>query len=457
MTTTNSIFGRYLNESKELLYLSGPIFGAMIATAGMGFVDTSMAGQYSAQDLAAIAIGASIWTPVYLLMRGILMAATPMVAHLYGARQYSGIGSTIRQASWIALILGLISMLLLQNTSWVLHLMEVPADLVERTSSYLTALSWGIPAIAMYQVLGSYCEGRSQTKPAMLFTVAALLLNIPMNYVLIYGKFGLPEMGGVGCGYATAACFWLMFALMYSYTRFSERHQDSGIYDHWEMPDRKAILKHLKLGVPMGLAIFFEASIFSVIALIIGKLGAVTVAGHQVALSFSSLAFMIPLSLSMGVTIRVGQMLGAGKPKRAAFIGYAGIASALVTAFFTASVMWFFPESITSIYTNDPGVSALAAELLLFAAVYQFADAIQVAANGALRGYKDTRIPMILVFIACWFVALPLGYTLGMTDIITEPMGPQGLWVGLITALSLGAILLASRFWIISRRLMNGA
>ncbi len=452
MTKNASIFVRYFRELKELLYLSGPILGAQLATTGMGFVDTSMAGQYSAEDLAAIAIGASIWIPAYLLIRGIIMATTPTVAHLYGAGQSDKIGSPVRQASWIALALSLIGILFLQNSGWILSLMDVPTALAERTSEYLIALSWGIPAICLYQVLACYCEGRSQTKPAMVFSLLALLLNIPMNYVLIYGNFGFPELGGVGCGYATAVCFWLMFLLMFFYTRFSSRHKDSGIYDRWEKPDNTAIINHLKLGVPMGLAIFFEASIFSAVALVIGKLGAVTVAGHQVALNFSSITFMVPLSISMGITIRTGQALGAKKPEEAAFAGYAGICTTLLTAGISASIMLFFPEWITSIYTKDPAVSALAAELLFFAALFQFADGIQVASNGALRGYKDTRVPMVLILVACWFVALPLGYMLGLTHIITEPMGPHGLWIGLVTALSLAALQLAIRFRIISRR-----
>ena len=452
MTTNSSILVRYFRELRELLYLSGPILGAQLATTGMGFVDTSMAGQYSAEDLAAVAIGASIWIPAYLLIRGIIMATTPMVAHLYGAGQSKSIGSPVRQASWIALVLSLLGIVFLQNSGWILYLLDVPASLAERTSDYLTALSWGIPAICMYQVLACYCEGRSQTKPAMVFSLLALLVNIPLNYMLIYGNFGFPEMGGIGCGYATAVCFWLMFSLMFFYTRFSSQHKDSGIFDQWEMPNSQAIASHLKLGVPMGLAIFFEASIFSAVALIIGKLGAVTVAGHQVALNFSSITFMVPLSISMGITIRTGQALGAGKQEEAAFAGFSGIATTLLTASISASVMWFFPEWITSIYTNDPAVSSLAAELLFFAALFQFADGIQVASNGALRGYKDTRVPMILILVACWFVALPFGYLLGLTDIITEPMGPHGLWIGLVTALSLAALQLTIRFRIISRR-----
>lgn len=453
--TTSSLIPRYFRELKELFYLSGPILGAQLASVGMNFVDTSMAGQYSAEDLAAIAIGSSIWMPIFILVRGILMAVTPTVAQLYGAGSLEKVATPVRQAMWIALGLSLLSILFLMNTAPLLTWLEVEPAVANKAQDYLTAIAWGVPAICFYQVLACYCEGRSYTKPAMLFSFMALLLNIPVNYVLIYGKLGFPELGGVGCGYATAACFWLMGILMYFYTKYDSRHQDIKLFSKLEKPDFSAIKEHLKLGVPMGLAIFFEASIFSAVALVIGKLGAVTVAGHQIALNASSIAFMIPLSMSMGITIRVGQALGAGQLEAARFSGLSGIAATLVTATMTASIMWFLPEQVARVYSNDPEVIVLAAELMLFSALFQYADGIQVAANGALRGFKDTRVPMIIVFIACWGIALPLGYTLALTDWLVEPMGPHGMWIGLVTALTLSAIFLTLRFWRLTGRYLR--
>ncbi|WP_257288678.1 MATE family efflux transporter, partial [Endozoicomonas sp. SESOKO2] len=230
-------------------------------------------------------------------------------------------------------------------------------------------------------------------------------------------------------------------------------HTEVNLFDRFEWPAMSRIVIHLKLGVPIGLAIFFEASIFSAVALVIGKLGAVTVAGHQIALNLASMAFMVPLSMSMGITIRVGQALGAGDPQAARFSGYSGIVATLLTATLIAAVMWAFADALTSLYTQDAAVKALAAQLLIFAALFQYADGIQVASNGALRGYKDTRVPMIIILIACWGIALPLGYTLGLTDFIAdEPMGPHGLWIGLVLALTLSALFLLLRFRSLSRR-----
>ncbi|WP_422139748.1 MATE family efflux transporter [Endozoicomonas sp. ALC020] len=453
MTASPTLYQRYSKELKELIYLSAPILGAQLATTGMGFVDTSMAGQYSAEDLAAVAIGSSIWVPIYLLIRGILMATTPTVAHLFGARKIDQIASPVRQAIWLSLVLSVVGMVLMMNAMPLLNVLEINAEMAARTDAYLDALAWGVPGICLYQTMVSYCEGRSITKPAMLISFVGLLINIPLNYVLIYGKFGFPEMGSVGCGYATAICFWVMCLLMFCYTRFNQKHTEVNLFDRFESPDMGRIAAHLKLGVPIGLAIFFEASIFSAVALVIGKLGAVTVAGHQIALNLASMAFMVPLSLSMGITIRVGQALGAGDPEAARFSGYSGIVATLLTATLIAAVMWAFADALTSLYTRDTAVKALAAQLLIFAALFQYADGIQVASNGALRGYKDTRVPMIIILIACWGIALPLGYTLGLTDFIAdEPMGPHGLWIGLVLALTLSAVFLLLRFRSLSKR-----
>ena len=452
MRTNLSTFARYRGELRELLYLAGPIMGAQLATTGMTFVDTSMAGQYSAMDLAAIALGSSIWMPVYLLIRGILMAITPTVAHLYGARQTGEIGGQVRQGLWIALLMSLLALGFIYKSDVVLQWLQVEPEMAAKTLEYLKALAWGIPAICLFQALTCYCEGMGKTKPSMVFSFIALALNIPLNYVLIYGKFGFPELGGVGCGYATAVCFWVMFLMMAGYTMLGQQHRKIGLFDHWDLPSLSIISSQLKLGIPIGLAIFFEASIFSVVALLIGKLGAIVVAGHQIALNFTSLAFMVPMSLAMGLTIRVGQALGAGKTEQAAYSSYAGIATTLVSATVSASVMLFLPGVVTSIYTQNSEVAILAAQLLVYAALFQYADGIQIAANGALRGYKDTRVPMAMILFACWGVALPLGYILGLTDWIVEPMGPHGLWIGLVTALTMGAFLLTLRLRAIIRR-----
>ncbi|MGO0309284.1 MATE family efflux transporter [Endozoicomonas acroporae] len=347
MSNNLSAFARYRGKLGELMYLAGPIMGAQLATTGMTFVDTSMAGQYSALDLASIAIGSSTWVPVYLLIRGILMAITPTVAHLYGARQTGEIAGQVRQGLWIALLMSLLALGFIYQSDVVLQWLQVGPAMAGKTLEYLKALAWGIPAICLFQALNCYCEGMGKTKPGMVFSF--------------------------------------------------------------------------------------------------------------IALNFTSLTFMVPLSLSMGLTIRVGQALGAGKTAQAAYSSYAGIVTTLVSATLSAAVMLFLPGVVTSIYTQNTEVAILAAQLLVYAALFQYADGIQIAAIGALRGYKDTRVPMAMILFACWGVALPLGYILGLTDWIVAPMGPHGLWIGLVSALTMSAILLTLRLRAIIRHRVSAA
>ncbi len=448
---TSSLFARVRKEWHELFVLSFPIIIAQLAAAGMTFIDVSMSGQYSSLDLAAVAIGASVWTPIFMLARGVLMALTPIVAQLYGAGEIDAIGSRVRQGIWISLVSAVVSLPFIIQPEPLLALLKVEPAIADLSTTYLRALAWCLPAMCLYQVLASYCEGLADTRAPMVISLIAVLFNIPANYVLIYGKFGFPEFGAVGCGYATAFCFFLMAIMMVVYLLNSRRHQPIAPLGRFEWPDLSAIIAHLSVGVPIGLALFIECSIFSVIALLVGNLGVSIVAGHQVALNVSSLVYIIPASFSAGITIRVGQAVGAGDHQQARFVSLASIGAITLLACLQALFIWLFAEHIASIYSKDMQVIALSTELLAFAALFQIVDGVQLGSVGALRGYKDTRIAMFYMLFACWCIALPLGYTLTLTDIIVDPMGPHGFWIGLVAALTIAAILTFTRLLKTSR------
>jgi MATE family multidrug resistance protein len=217
------------------------------------------------------------------------------------------------------------------------------------------------------------------------------------------------------------------------------------LFSRFDWPQWAVIKRLLGIGLPIGIAVFAESSIFAVIALLIGSLGATVVAGHQIALNFSSLVFMIPYSLGMAVTVRVGQALGREEPREARFAAGVGMGTALAYACLSASLMLLLREPIAAIYTADPTVIHVAAMLIVYSALFQFSDAIQVTAAGALRGYQDTRVTMILTLFAYWGIGLPVGYALGLTDWFGTPSGPSGLWQGLIVGLSCAALMLSIR------------
>ncbi|MHC8372814.1 MATE family efflux transporter [Pseudomonas sp. MDT1-85] len=432
-------------ELRNLLGLALPIMIAQLATTAMGFVDAVMAGRVGPRDLAAVALGNSIWVPVFLLMTGTLSATTPKVAQRFGAGTHGEIGPVVRQALWLALVVGLMATLILFSAEPVLHVMKVAPELIGPCMEYLRGIATGLPAAALYHVLRCFSDGMGRTRPSMVLGLCGLALNIPLNYIFIYGHFGVPAMGGVGCGWATAIVMWMMMLGMAGWTRWAPAYQSSQLFSPFDFPQWTVIKRLLNIGLPIGIAVFAESSISAVIALLIGSLGATVVAGHQIALNFSSLVFMIPYSLGMAVTVRVGQALGREAPREARFAAGVGMGSALIYACVSASMMLLLREHIATIYTTDPKVIQAASMLIIYSALYQFSDAIQVTADGALRGYQDTRVTMVLTLFAYWGIGLPVGYALGLTDWFGTASGPSGLWQGSILGFSCSALMLSIR------------
>lgn len=432
-------------ELRGLLILALPVLGGQLAQTGNGFVDIVMAGRVSATDLAAVAVGASIWIPIYLLMAGVLMSATAVLARHVGHGQYQRLNPLTQQALWLALGLSLIGMLIIRNIAPVLELMDIEPAMRPIVLGYLEGLSWGIPAAAAFLAMRSYTESLGHTKPVFWISLIGLAMNIPINYALIYGKFGLPELGGIGCGWATAVVMWVMAITMYFYTRKSNTYAKARLNFFNLSFEPKSIIYMFKVGMPTGLTIFFEVSLFSVIALLLGPFGAIVVAGHQVALNFTGLLFMLPLSLAIAVTIRVGHARGRGDMTAANYTTNTALRLTLITATIMAGLILLLRQQVPYIYSNDMAVHAITTSLLFFAALYQIPDALQVTANGALRGFEDTTVPMVLTLIAYWGIGLPVGYILARTNWVVPMMGAPGFWIGLIAGLSVAAVLLGLR------------
>lgn len=438
-------------EIKTLVLLAWPIMIAQLAQNTMGFVDTLMSARAGSEDLAAIALGTSLWIPLYLAFSGILMAVTPLVAHLVGGRKDNETPHIFHQGVWVALLLGLISLWLLQNTQPLLSLLSLEPSLEDKTRGYLEAISWGFPALMVYQTIRGFSEGYGKTRAIMKIALLALLCNIPLNYIFIFGKFGLPAMGGVGCGWASAIVMWIMLVAGVIYTRQSQQFSRLPLWYPWHRPDFSRIAKFLRLGIPIGIALLIEASMFSVIALLLAPYGEVVLAAHQITISYTGMVFMVPLSIAMALTIRVGQLKGAGQLTQARLAAFTGIQFTLVVALITTLLTILLASQIVRLYTPDAEITALAILLLTIAALFQFSDALQVSAAGALRGYKDTFIPLLLVFVSFWLIGLPAGYILGLTDWLVPAMGAAGFWYGLLIGLSVGAVMLMTRLNRVSR------
>ncbi|ENP1293078.1 multidrug efflux MATE transporter MdtK [Salmonella enterica] len=440
---------KYTSEARQLLALAIPVILAQVAQTAMGFVDTVMAGGYSATDMAAVAIGTSIWLPAILFGHGLLLALTPVIAQLNGSGRRERIAHQVRQGFWLAGFVSVLVMIVLWNAGYIIRSMHnIDPALADKAVGYLRALLWGAPGYLFFQVARNQCEGLAKTKPGMVMGFLGLLVNIPVNYIFIYGHFGMPELGGIGCGVATAAVYWVMFIAMLSYIKHARSMRDI----RNEKPDSVVMKRLIQLGLPIALALFFEVTLFAVVALLVSPLGIVDVAGHQIALNFSSLMFVLPMSLAAAVTIRVGYRLGQGSTldaQTAARTGLGvGICMAVVTAIFTVTLR----KHIALLYNDNPEVVALAAQLMLLAAVYQISDSIQVIGSGILRGYKDTRSIFFITFTAYWVLGLPSGYILALTDLVVDRMGPAGFWMGFIIGLTSAAVLMMLRMRYLQRQ-----
>ncbi|KFZ38439.1 multidrug transporter MatE [Shewanella mangrovi] len=439
-------------HAKRILQLAFPVLIAQVTQTLMGFIDTVMAGRVSAADMAAVAVGTSIWLPAILFFQGMLMAITPLMSHHHGASESNKIGPLAIQATYIAIVGGLVVMLILHFSNLLISQMQLEPALEDISTRYISAILWGAPGMLLYQVVRSCGEGISYTKPAMFIGFIGLAINIPANFIFIHGYFGLPAMGGAGCGVATAIVFWAMFLSMLLYIYLSRKFDEISLFQHWAKPDWQTITGLVRLGFPVALALFFEVSIFAVIALLLAPLGADVVASHQIALNFSSIVFMVPLSIGVAVSIRVGYYLGRHQTTQSALVAKTGIQLGLALASITAVITVVFRANIAALYNDSPDVIELASGLMLMAAVYQLSDSVQVISSGALRGFKDTKSAFYITFIAYWLIGMPLGYTLARTDIIVPHIGAYGFWTGLIAGLSSAALMFSLRLRIIKRR-----
>ncbi len=447
-------FNSFFIHTKSLIKLAYPILIAQLIQNLMGFVDIVMAGRVSAIDMAAVAVANSIWLPIILTIYGLIMALAAIVSQLAGAKNYIAISEQTYQTAWIALTLGLVTIALYYLLAPIIApSVELEGNLKPLLFDYLRYIVWGTPGYCLYLVLRNYSEGMSYTKPTMVISIIGLLVNIPANYIFIYGEFGAPALGGAGCGIATAIVYWAMFISMLIYAFSSKILKQASLFDKFYKPNWQKIKSILSLGTPIALSLLFEVSLFAIIAIILVPFGAQVVASHQIALNFSGLIFMVPLSLAMATTIKVGSALGSNNNKKAKDYTHHALVLGLLLAVVTATIILLFRLPIVSIYTTELPVIELATNIMLLAALYQFSDSVQVVSAGALRGYKDTKSILYITFVSYWLVGFTVGLILGLTDWIVPKMGPYGFWIGLIIGLTTAAILLFWRLKIVQRRL----
>ena len=435
-------------EAGKIIRVAGPLIVNNLSIAGMQFADAVMAGSIGARELAAVAVGGSVWFLGFTLCLGLMMALSPIAARHFGAGNPALIGRYTRQALWLSLALGITFIVLMQTLAGsALAYVGVSEEFRDLTLGYSQTIVYGAPAICAFLAFRFTTEGIGQTKPIMYTSLIALVSNVFLNWVFMFGNLGAPAMGAVGAAVASATTMYLIMFVLGFYLYVHPRYRQLEIFVR-VAPVRMPVLREiLALGTPIAVTVTAEAGLFSAVSIMIGTRGSDITAAHQIAINFASTMFMVPLALSAATTVRVGQALGAGYPADARFAGYTGILMGGLFMTGSAIFLLVFRDTVVGLYTNDPQVRDIAISMLLMAAVFQVADGVQVGAAGALRGFKDTRVPMVLTTVSYWVLAFPLSYLAAV--VYLSP--PSYIWGGFVIGLGVAAFVLTWRFNSVSR------
>ena len=434
-------------ELKRLLVLMVPLYLANLMNMGMGVVDTVVAGQAGPEQLAGVALGTSVTVPILVAVGAVLTIVGPMISRMLGAGCEGKIGLLLNNAKLLALFLMLVEVLSLLAGQYVFALVSDDVQMVQVAQDYLYFLLFAVPASVMIRVLQGYFEGYGHTRPAMLIACMGLLLNIPLNYIFVFGWGPIPAMGGAGCGLTTTLIHYLMalalLVLMMVYPRYRRNltHMWANRRAEW-----RVVREIFSKGAPLGVASLCEMSFFCVVTLVIAPLGVMAVGAHQIAINVSALLFMFPLSLSVAASIRSAYHVGARDAARFNALLRTSISFMLVVVVFCAAFTIAFRREIIGCYTDDAAIIDLAATLLVMCSIYQLPDAHQALMSGMLRGCHDTKAITWVNMFSYWVIGFPLACFLIRTDYLVPALGAMGAWVSFVVALTITAALLSWRF-----------
>ena len=431
--------------------LAFPVMLSQLGQVSVGVADSMMVGRLGALPLAAASLGNSIFFVILMFGMGVSMGITPLVSVAEGKGKNKRISNLFRHGFWINIATSLVLTSLVLIIAQGLNFLEQPEEVVTLTIPYLFVITASLLPFMIFQTFKQFAEGLSQTKQAMYITIFCNLVNVFLNWVLIFGKLGAPEMGLMGAGWATLISRILMPIMMGWYVLKSKRYQIynlSMVLKQWSLPMFSRILN---VGIPTGFQYIFEVSAFSTAAIMMGWLGVNALAGHQIAINLASISYMMAAGLSTAGMIRVSNQIGKGNFKAMKEAGLVVYAMAMIFMFTTALIFVVFKDFLPTLYIDDPEVVSLSASLLVIAGFFQLSDGAQVIGLGVLRGMEDVKIPTLVTLVAYWVIGLPLGYLLAFNFGFAE----KGIWYGLLIGLSVTAFLLYFRFRKLSKQRMS--
>lgn len=425
-----------------------PILIYQFANYSASFVDTAMTGQYNTMDLAGVSMATSIWNPFFTFLTGIVSALVPIIGHHLGRGKKEEVASDFYQFIYLALGLSVVLLgMVLFLAPTILNHIGLEAAVAAVAVRYLWFLSIGIIPLLLFSVIRSLLDSLGLTKLSMYLMLLLLPLNSGFNYLLIYGAFGVPELGGAGAGLGTSLAYWVLLGIsvlvLFKQEKLKALHLEKRIPLNMDK-----IKEGVRLGLPIGGTVFAEVAVFSVVGLIMAKFSSLIIASHQSAMNFSSLMYAFPMSISSAMAIVVSYEVGAKRFDDAkTYIGL-GRWTALIFAAFTLTFLYIFRENVASIYGNDPKFIDLTARFLTYSLFFQLADTFAAPLQGILRGYKDTVIPFYLGLLGYWGVAIPVAT---LFDSLTD-FGAYSYWIGLIISLIVSGALYRWRLTVIMKR-----
>lgn len=432
--------------------MAAPIVVTQLAHVSLSFVDTVMVGRLGPAALAGVSLGSTVFFSAIIFCMGMLLAVGPMVSQAFGANDEHAIGRSVRQGLWMTVVLSIAAFTFVQNGEHVLRLLGQSEVNIEAAGAYLKAISWGIPSFLGFITLRAFMEAVSRPRIVTVVALFGVLLNIIMNYILMYGKLGFPAMGLVGTGWASTIVFTFNFLVLLIVVARQKAFKRYHVFSKLGRPDPAYFKDLFRIGWPIGSSMGVEMSLFMLTVFMMGWLGTTELAAHQVAIQCASFTFMVPLGIGMASSVRVGQAIGNKDLNGAAIAGFTGIGFSVIFMMVAALFFWVTPRLIISLYLDldlpaNFEVVEMATGLLMLAAIFQVFDGIQVSVMGALRGMKDTKQPMFICLFAYWGVGLTSGYLLAFQF----GYGEKGLWWGLVVGLVAASVLLTGRFYRLSR------
>ncbi len=438
---------RFRAELGATVRLAAPVVAAHLAQNSMSFVDTIMVGRLGMEPLAGVALGSTVYFLTLGVSMGMVVAVGPLVAQAFGAADTRQVGAAVRNGLWLSVVLFIPAFFLLRHAGGFLLWIGQDEAAVEGAQAYLRAVVWGFLPALWFVALRSFVEGVARPWPVTLITFLGVGINIFANDTLMFGRYGLPALGLVGTGYATAIVFWIMVGVLFVMVMRAPRLRPYGVFRSWWRLDSGCFRELVRVGWPIGISHGLEGGLFVITAILMGLLGTSALAAHQIAIQCASLTFMAPLGVGIATSVRVGHAVGRKDSAGIGWAGYMGIGLGAAFMIGTAVLFWTVPRTVVSFFLDldslaNSEVVRMAVMLLGVAAVFQVFDGVQVVASGALRGLKDTRIPMLIALLSYWVIGLSAGLWLGFY----LGYGPAGLWWGLVLGLAAAAVLLTWRF-----------